>query len=128
CSPPPLKSGRDVDLMTLFEGHDRFLHADLLADRTAKRFDLALAVQRIDALDLDVEQFLDRLFDLRLGGGARDLEDHLVPLGGERRLLGNHGRANDVVVPRILWIHLNRASSASSAAFVSTSLCRRRMS
>src|SRR5262249_19402537 len=82
----------------------------------------------IDPLDLDVEELLDRLLDLRLGGVHRDLEDHLAVLGGERRLFGNGRRENHVVVARILRRHVKRASSASRAALVRTSVCRRRMS
>src|SRR5262249_3061531 len=70
----------------------------------------------------------DRFLDLRLGRVARDPEHHLVALGRVGRLLGDDGRENNVVVARISRAHLNRASNASTAALVSTSLVRRRMS
>ena len=44
------------------------LTSDCVPMRAAERLDLALADQRVDALDLDVEQLLDRFLDLRLGG------------------------------------------------------------
>src|SRR5438128_4372110 len=114
--------------MALFESHDRAFDFRLLADRTLEGLDLAFAEVGVDAHDLDVEQLLDRLLDLRLGRIPGDLEHHLVALRSERRFLGNHRRDDHVVVPGIGGAHLNRASSASSADFVSTSICRRRMS
>src|SRR5262249_49135419 len=78
--------------------------------------------------DLDVEQLLDRFLDLRLGRVHGDLEHDLVVFGRVGRLLGNQRRNDDVIMARIVGGHLNRASSASSAARVSTSLLRRMMS
>src|SRR5947208_13486103 len=114
--------------MALFEGHDRALDLRLLAHSPFESLDLAFAQMRIDALDFDVEQLLDRLLDLRLGRIPGDLEHHLVALRSERRFLGNHRRDDHVVVAGIGGAHLNRASNASSADLVSTSVCRRRMS
>ncbi len=62
-----LQTRRHVDAVTLFEGHDRALDLRLLADRALEGLDLALADEGVDALDLDVEQLLDRFLDLRLG-------------------------------------------------------------
>src|SRR3954451_16826677 len=59
--------GRHVDLVALFEGHDRALAVRALAKTALEHFLLAFAHQRVDALDLDVEQFLHRFLDLRLG-------------------------------------------------------------
>ena len=59
--------------MALFEGHDRAFDFRLLADRPFEGLDLALADVGVDALDLDVEQLLDRLLDLRLGRMPGDL-------------------------------------------------------
>src|ERR1700757_2748921 len=88
------ESGGHVDAVALFEGHDRPLGVRLRTEIAAEHLGLALAHQRVDALDLDVEQLLDRFLDLRLGGLARDLEQHLVVLGGERCLFG-HDRRDD---------------------------------
>src|ERR1700755_871858 len=123
-----VEAGGHVDAVALFESHDRPLGVRLRTEIAAEHLGLALAHQRVDALDLDVEQLLDRFLDLRLGGLARHLEQHLVVLGGERRLLGHDRRDDDVVMARIDVLHLKRASNASSAAFVSTSFWRRRMS
>src|SRR5690606_32434508 len=104
------------------------LAVTLPARGAAESLPLALANIRVDALHLHVEQLLHRLLDLRLGGGARYLEDHLVMLGRDGCLLGDHRGDDDVVMPRVGRGHLNRASSASTAALVSTSVRRRRMS
>ena len=56
------------------------------------------------------------------------LEHDLVVLGRHRRLFGDHRSEDDVVVARIAGAHLKRASSASSAALVSTKVLRRMMS
>src|SRR5262249_25893727 len=117
-----------VDLMAFFEGDDRALDQRLLTHGPLESLNLAFAQMRIDALYFDVEQLLDRLLDLRLGRIPGNLEHHLVPLRSERSLLGNHRRDDHVIVARIGGAHLNRASNASSADFVSTSICRRRMS
>src|SRR5690606_37488909 len=76
-------------------------------------------------LHLDVEQLLDRFLDLRFRRLARHLEDDLVMLRGHRRLFRDHRRNDDVV---IMLVHLKRASRLSTAALVSTSFSRRRMS
>ncbi len=89
---------------------------------------LPLRTRVLTALDLDVEQLLHRFLDLRLGRMRRDAEHHLAVLGRHGRLFGDHRREDDVVVARILGGHFSRASSASSAARVSTSVFRRRMS
>src|SRR5437016_4245221 len=114
--------------MALFEGHDRALDLRLLAHSPFESLDLAFAQMRIDALDLDVEQLLDRLLDLRLGRVPGDLEHDLVALRGERGLLGDHRGNDHIVMARIGCTHLKRASNASNADFVSTSICRRKMS
>src|ERR1700759_5766845 len=121
-------SGVHVDAVALFEGHDRPLGVRLRTEIAAEHLGLALAHQRVDALHLDVEQLLDRFLDLRLGGLARHLDQHLVVPGGERRLFGHDRRDDDVVMARIDVLHLKRASNASIAALVSTSFWRRRMS
>src|SRR5689334_15513080 len=114
--------------MAFRQRHDGLLDVRLHPRPAARALEFALADERIDALDLHVEQLLHRLLDLRLGGGSGDVEDHLVMLGRERRLLGDHRRDDDVVMVGFDAAHLKRASRASSAARVRTSLVRRRMS
>src|SRR5579859_6578007 len=120
-----LQPGGHVYALTLFEGDDGALAIGLLPDAALEHFPFAASAQRVDALDLDVEQLLDRLLNLRLGGVHGDAEDHLAVLGRSRRLLGDDRRQDDVVMARIAGGHLKRASRASTAARVSTSLCRR---
>ena len=108
------------------------------ARAAAEHLDLALADQRVDGLDLDVEQALDGGLDLGLGRGPGHLEDDLVGFRDERRLLGDDRREDDVVglelviaaasERRLAVASAKRASSASTAALVSTSFLRRRMS
>ena len=57
-----------------------------------------------------------------------DTEHDLAVLGRHGRLFGDHRRQDDVVMARISGGHFSRASSASSAARVRTSVFRRRMS
>src|SRR5713226_6019573 len=62
-----------------------------------------------------------RLLDVRLLA-KKALERDLVALGRVRRPLGDDRREDDVVVARVTGAHLKRASSASTAALVRTSL------
>src|SRR5690606_2252751 len=92
----------------------------------AEALQLALAHERVDRLDLHAEQGFHGGLDLRLGRLAGNVEDHLVGLGSHGRLLGDRRADDHVIVPKIR--HLNRSSRASTAAFGSTSVPRRRMS
>src|SRR4051794_4768557 len=126
----PLRSSLEprghVDAVALLQGHDRVLGVGKPAANAAEGPKLALADQRIDALHLDVEQLLDRFLDLRLGGVLPHAEDHLAVLRRHRRLFGDDWRENDVVMTGFdRGAHLKRASSASTAARVSTSFSRR---
>src|ERR1700677_125884 len=121
------QTGGHVDAIAISKRDDRLLHVLLASANAPERLVLAFAQQRIDRRHLDVEQVLDRRFDLRLGRVTRDLEHELVALGGESRLLRNHGSDDRVVMAHVLD-HLNRASSASTAALVRTSFSRRMMS
>src|SRR6516164_3517538 len=122
------QSRRHIDAVALFEGYDRTLDFRLLADRSPDRLDLAFANMGVDALHLDIEELLHRFLDLRLGGVPGDLEHHLVLFRSHGRLLGDHRRENKVIVTRIGCGHFSRASNASSAFLVNTSVWRRRMS
>src|SRR5262249_25132514 len=76
---------------------DRLLEIGAAAGLAAHALCLALDADRVDGIDLDVEQTLDRSLDLALCRIERDAERHLVMLGGRGRLLGNDRRAHDVV-------------------------------
>src|SRR5690606_3234759 len=115
----------DVDRVAFLESHDGLFDVALQGAPAAKLLQLALADERVDRLDLDVEQLLNGRLDGRLRRFPPDVEGDLVELRGHGRLLGDD-RTDDHVVD--IELHLNRASSASTAAFVSTSLRRRRMS
>src|SRR6266849_8793731 len=105
---PNSESRGHVDAVTFFEGHHRLLDVRLLAKTALERLVLALADQRIDALDLDVEQLLHRFLDLRLGRVRRHPEHHLLALGSGRRLFGDYRRQDDVVMARIVGGHFSR--------------------
>src|SRR5438094_100014 len=85
-----LQARGHVDAVTLFERHDRALGRLQLGGLALESSYLALAEQRVDLLDLDVEQLLHRLLDLRLGGVAGDLEHALL---GQADLMAAHERA-----------------------------------
>src|SRR5262249_24952966 len=85
-----LQTRGHVNLVALFEGHDRALDLRLLAHSPLESLDLAFAHMGIDAFDLHVEQLLNRLLDLRLGGVPGDLEHHLVAPRANPRLLPDH--------------------------------------
>src|SRR5262245_60499372 len=125
-----LQARRHVDGMALFEGHHRALDVALQSANVLEGLQLALADLRVDGLHLDVEERLDGSLDLGLGRVARHLEDHLVVLRHQRRLLGDDRRTDDIVrvLLLVLLAHLKRASSASTAALVNTRFLRRRMS
>src|SRR5690606_11867418 len=121
-----------VDRVTLFQGHHCLLVVAADAQTAAEALQLALLAQRVDRLDLDLEEGLDRRLDLRLAGVQRDLEGHLVVLGAPGRLLGDdrttdhlvHALGRHLGRDRVAWTspaHFSRASSASTAARVSTS-------
>src|SRR5215475_13631783 len=119
-----------VDGVALLEGHDGALAVALPRAGSPECLHLALAHLGVHGLDLDAEELLDGLLDLRLGGVALHLEDDLVVLGHHGRLFRDRRRADHVVRVFLLLAlaHLNRASSASTAALVSTRRLRRRMS
>src|SRR3990170_548973 len=121
-----LETGRYVDGMTIFERDDRPLGIAQHGNDAAERPLLALADDGVDGFDLDLEQAFDGSLDFGLRRLRVDLEDHLIGFGSERRFLGNDGSDDDVVGSA--FDHLNRSSSAATAALVSTSFLRRRMS
>src|SRR5207237_9119003 len=99
---------------------------------------LALDADRVDGIDLDVEQAFDSRLDLALCRVERNPENDLIVLGCGGRLLGDHRRAHDVVhlLTRQARLsrrddteaaHRRRASSCCTAARVRTSVSRRRM-
>jgi hypothetical protein len=55
----------------------------------------------------DAPQRLDRFLDLRLGRVVGDLEDDAVVLGQQRRLLGDVGGEDHVVVTRVHFLLLS---------------------
>src|SRR6185437_8432473 len=131
-----LEPRRDVDGLAFGQGDDGLLHVRALTHPAAEALGLALHVDRVDLDHVHLEQVLDRLGDLRLGGVRGDAEHDLVVLRQHRRLLGDHRRQNGVVMargghqaasfPLASWA--NRAAMPSMAALVSTSVSRRRMS
>src|SRR3954465_2556178 len=120
------ETGGHIECLAFDQGHDGLLDVLLLADRGLEALHLALADQGVDGLDLDAEQSFDGSLDFRLGRVLGDVENNLVVFRDQRGLLGDRGGPDHVVVAKIS--HLNRSSRASTAALVSTSLLRRRMS
>src|SRR3954464_11084447 len=92
-----LDPSRHVDTRALGQRDDRLFVIGAAADAAAEPLRLALHPDRVDGVDLDVEQTLDRGLDLTLIGVERYPEDDLVVLGSRGRLLGDHRGADDVV-------------------------------
>src|ERR1700750_508712 len=88
CFSAILQTRRDVDLVALFQGHDRFLEIAARIDLAAGSLALALDDHRVHRLDLDLEQVGNRLGDCGLGGVQGDAEHDLIALGHARRLFG----------------------------------------
>ena len=113
--------------MAFVEGHDRLLDVALLAADAAEALHLALADERVDAFTLTSNSFSTAALICGLVAFGRTLKTTWFCSETSRRLLGDHrrtGSRRSDVEPA----HLNRASSASTAALVSTSFSRRRMS
>src|SRR5690606_15715714 len=107
------ETGGDVDRLTFSQCDDSLLHVLLLANEAAETLRLALADQRIDGLDLHTEKRLDGSLDLRLGSILGNVENNLVLFRYQRRLFGDRGRYDHIVVAKIG--HLKRSSRASTA-------------
>src|SRR3954452_24185065 len=101
----------DVD-RALAEGDDRTLGVLALADAETGATALALTVQRVDLVDLDVEDRLDGDLDLRLVGPGVDEEGVLALVEQAVRLLRDHRRDEDVA--GVLGVDAHFASSLSA--------------
>src|SRR5690606_22233196 len=131
-----LEPRRDVDRLAVGQRHDRFLDVHAATENAPEALGLALLNQGVDLEDVDFEQAFDRRGDLVLGRRAGDAEDDLVLLRQDRGLLGDHRSQDGVVVlggglsggHYAASFSAKRASIASTAALVSTSLSARRMS
>src|SRR5690606_24766051 len=74
----PSGLGGHVDALALGQAHVRLTPVAAAAGTEAEGLVLALHVDDVDGLDLDVEQLLHRRLDVGLGGVARNLEHVLV--------------------------------------------------
>src|SRR4051812_16577083 len=102
------ETGGHVDRLTFGQGDDSLLDVLLLADEAAEAFHLALTDQRIDGSDLHTEECFHGSLDLRLGSSLGNVEDNLVLFGYQRRLFGDRGRYDHIIVAKIG--HLKRSS------------------
>src|SRR6478752_6705183 len=91
---PVLQARGHVDLVTLDQRDDRFLPVTTHARPALEELLLALHVDRVHRLDLDLEQAFDGLLDLGLGGIGGDLEGHLAVLRAIGRLFRDQRRTN----------------------------------
>src|SRR3954454_13964334 len=107
----------DVDGLAFGQGHDSFLDIGTPALDAAEPLGLALHVQGVDLGHVHLEQRLDRVRDLVLRGVGGHAEDHLVVLGEQRGLFGDHRRQDGVVVAggRLLSHH---AASLTKRAWI----------
>src|SRR3954468_5813783 len=133
---PVLQARGHVDLVTLDQRDDRLLPVAAHTRPALEELLLALHVDRVHRLDLDLEQAFDRLLDLGLAGVGSDLERHLAVLGTVRGLFRDQRGADDFVHARTAHgeldrrsrAHCRRSSRCFTASLVSTSVSRRRMS
>src|SRR4051812_1220776 len=88
----------DVDGLALGQRHDRLLEVRAGVGTALPALGLALLGDGVDARHADAEQGLDRRLDLRLGRVLGDLEDDRIMLGDERRLLGDVGGEDDIIM------------------------------
>ena len=88
-----------------------------------------VVIEKAAVKDTKTKQLLSHFEKLGWDSGVLGhLEDDLVVLGRRGRLLGDHRSDQHVVMARIVGAHFKRATSASTAALVSTSLPPRMMS
>src|SRR6478672_1193369 len=106
------RTSEDVDAVTLGEADDRALGVGTLAHAVAGATRLALAVDRVDRGDLDVEDLLDRDLDLGLVGVRVDDEGVLVGVEEAVALLRHDRRDQDVAVVLVQGAHLSLSFSA----------------
>src|SRR6478735_6328337 len=117
CPYPSSISGartEDVD-RALAEGDDRTLGVLALAEAESGATGLALAVQGVDLVDLDVEDRLDGDLDLRLVRTGVDDEGVLTLVEQTVGLLGDDRRDEDVAGVLGVDAHLVASLSALSA-------------
>src|SRR6188474_845957 len=89
-------SFEDLDLVALTQLHDGLFPARLRALAVAAPLGLRLHLDDVHALDLDVEELLDGLADLRLVRLRMDAERILVVLDQAVALLGDHRSDEDL--------------------------------
>src|SRR6478752_4710698 len=109
----------DVD-RALAEGDDRTLGVLALADAETGATALALTVQGVDLVDLDVEDLLDGDLDLRLVGPRVDDEGVLALVEQPVGLLGDDRRDQDVAGVLGVDAHLVASLSASAPLVLPT--------
>src|SRR4051794_24392521 len=124
CPYPSSISGartEDVD-RALAEGDDRTLGVLALAEAESGATGLALTVQGVDLVDLDVEDLLDGDLDLRLVRTRVDDEGVLALVEQAVRLLRDDRRDEDVAGVLGVDAHLASSWSAAFSAAVSAAL------
>src|SRR5215472_9889034 len=88
---------RDVDPLTLAEGHDRFFVIRAPPETPTEALELARDSNCVHGSHANIEQAFDCRLDLPLGGDQRHAKDHLIVFREICCFLGDHGTANDIV-------------------------------
>src|SRR3954452_423061 len=109
------RTSEDVDAVAGGEADDGALGVLALADAARRTTRLALAVERVDGGDLDVEHLLDRDLDLGLVGVRVHDEGVLVVVEQAVALLADDRRDQHVAVVLVQGAH---SPSSSAAAFL----------
>ena len=125
-------SCREVDFLARLQADVGLLPAAAPAREAAEALRLALDVDDLDALDLDLEHRLDRRLHLRLGRVGQHLEDHLLVLVREIRGFFRDDRreqhdreALGIVLLGVSCPPPSISSNCATAALVSITLWKR---
>src|SRR5690606_29691668 len=117
-------SGRrvdDVDRLAFGQRHVRLAPVATAALARTEGLALALHVQHVDSLDLDVEKLLDRGLDVGLGRVFRHFERVLVGYFLQARGLLGHARCTDHFI-ELGVVHASHSSIFFNASVVTSTL------
>src|SRR5690606_3763418 len=112
----------DVDGLAVGELHVGLAPVATATRAVAEGLVLALHVDHVDSLDLDVEQLLDRVLDVGLGGVGRHFERVLVGHFLQARGLLGHARRADQRIELGVVDHASHSSSFFTASAVTSTL------
>src|SRR5690606_9241204 len=114
--------GRYIDGLAIGETHIRLAPIAAAAGAVTEGLVLALHVQHVDRLDLDVEQLLNRGLYIGLGGFVRNFEDILVGMFLQARGLFGDSRSAQHAEDFFVAAHASHSSTFLTASAVMTTV------